>query len=154
MPEKFLSKNGRGGDDVLFELELADPVENENKGELCEPAEEALNEPKGKEEKPNGAEKEEHPKAFAKPPPTDKEADVHGNKKTFAALLEDPETGAAVKLAESNDVSLSLTTFFLRLTKVVYPKSFATPPPTDTEGRLTEVVFFAFCKLTACNCTS
>ena len=117
----------------MFELVLADPVENENKGELCEPAEEALNEPKGKEEKPNGAEKEEHPKAFAKPPPTDTEAAVHGNKKTFAGLLEDPATGAAVKLAESNNVSLSLTTFL---------------------SRLTEVVFFAFCRLTACNCTS
>ncbi len=138
----------------MFELVLADPVENENKGELCEPAEEALNEPKGKEETPNGAEKEEHPKAFAKPPPTDTEADAHGIKKTFAGLLEDPETGAAAKLAESTAVSVCLTTFFLRLTKVVYPKSFATPPPTDTEGRLTEVVFFAFCKLTACNCTS
>ncbi len=133
MPEKFLSKNGRGGDDVPFELVLADPVENGNKGKLCEPAEDALNEPKGKEEKPNGAEKEEHPKAFAKPPPTDTEADAHGNKKTFAGLLEDPETGAAVKLAESNNVSVCLTTFFLRLT---------------------EVVFFAFCRLTACNCTS
>ena len=133
MPEKFLSKNGRGGDDVLFELELANPVENGNKGKLCELAEEALNEPKGKEEKPNGAEKEEHPKAFAKPPPTDTGADAHGNKKTFAGLLEDPATGTAVKLAESTAVSVSLTTYFLRLTKVV---------------------FFAFCRLTACNCTS
>ena len=96
----------------MFELELADPVENENKGILCEPAEEALNEPKGKDEKPNGAEKEEHPKAFAKPPPTDTEADVHGNKKTFAGLLEDPATGAAVKLAESNDVCTVPGKFF------------------------------------------
>jgi hypothetical protein len=133
VPEKFLSKNGRGGDDVLFELMLADPVENGNKGELCEPVEDALNEPKGKEEKPNGAEKEEHPKAFAKPPPTDTEADAHGIKKTFAGLLEDPETGAAAKLAESTNVPLSLMTFL---------------------SRLTEVVFFGFCRLTACNCTS
>ncbi len=110
LPEKFFSKNGRGGDDVLFELMLADPVENGNKGKLFEPAEEALNELKDNEEKPNGAEKEEHPKAFAMPPPTDTEAVVHGIKKTLAGLLENPGTGAAVKLAESTDETLSLMT--------------------------------------------
>lgn len=110
VPEKFLSKNGRSGDDALFELMLADPVENGNKEKLCEPAEEGLNEPKDNEEKPNGAEKEEHPNAFATPPPTDTEAAVHGIKKTLAGLLENPGTGAAVKLAESTDVSLSFVT--------------------------------------------